>query len=290
MRSAVRVLVVVTLTALVVSSASAQRRGGFRGQPLGQGLLRNQAQGMCLDIAGYAARGDGNVLLWRCNGDPDQVWSFSRNGELTSALDGRCLDAAGYDGARGANVGVYLCEGRPDQQWTMVPRGRGVFELRNAQQGMCLDVNGRRGAEGDNVLLWHCDGGRDQLWTFEPVPVRRPPVVTQPPPPAYPPPPPPVYAPMDQASFQALLDAVGNEAFSKNKLDVIEHAASAANFSVAQVKSIIEALSFSADKLRALELTATRIVDRQNAFQIYASFTFSSDKARAKEILQRAGY
>jgi hypothetical protein len=52
---------------------------------------------------------------------------------------------------------------------------------------------------------------------------------------------------------------------------------------------VIRRLSFSSDKLRALELLAPRMVDRQNAFKIYDAFTFSSDKEKARAILRRNG-
>src|SRR4051812_19331999 len=151
--------------------------------PPGTGRLRNAAQGMCLDVAGWAAQGDSNVLLWECNDDPDHVWSFSRGGELRNTLNGTCLDAAGYGGEQGANVDVFRCEGQDDQRWRLVSRGRGTFELRNVRSGQCLDVNGRAGARGDNVLLWACDGGVDQLWSFEAyAPPPRPTYQPQPPP------------------------------------------------------------------------------------------------------------
>ena len=39
--------------------------------PAGRGMLRNAAQGLCLDVAGWSAAGDGKALLWDCNGDPE---------------------------------------------------------------------------------------------------------------------------------------------------------------------------------------------------------------------------
>src|SRR5207253_7500766 len=59
--------------------------------PTGTGRLRNVAQGMCLDVAGWAAQGNSNVLLGECNNDPDHVWSFTPDGELRNTLNGTCL-------------------------------------------------------------------------------------------------------------------------------------------------------------------------------------------------------
>src|SRR4051812_15561169 len=209
-----------------LAEAQPRPRGGLPAPP-GAGRMRNGARGMCLDVAGWNAQGDGNVLLWECNNDPDQVWSFAPGGELANVMtDGRCLDVAGNDGAAGRNVDVYRCEAMNDQRWTLVPRGNNRFELRNRQSGLCLDVNGRNGARGDKVLMWNCDGGADQTWWWDPVhtqampgPRRRPPgdppeVVREMPVPTEMPP--PRARPMSPPSFGALLEAINNEGFSAN--------------------------------------------------------------------------
>src|SRR3954447_22310499 len=54
--------------------------------PPGTGRLRNVAKGMCLDVAGWAAQGNQDALLWDCNNDPDQVWTFSPDGEVRDVL------------------------------------------------------------------------------------------------------------------------------------------------------------------------------------------------------------
>ena len=268
------------------------------------GRLRNRAQGMCLDVEGWNAQGGGNVLLWECNGDPDQRWSMTPTGELVDAIGGVCLDAAGYDGRQGANVDVYRCERLADQRWTMVPRGGGSFELRNQKSGLCLDVQGRNGARGDNVLLWACDGGADQRWWWEPWRAERPEHVRVPPPRPYrdppvdpnpmvdppPPPPPPPPAPIAGEQLRALRHAVEEQCFSSDKLTVLEQAARSHVFRVGQVKELLGLFAFSEDKLHALELLAPRLVDGENSFALYDAFSFSEDKDKARHILHRAGY
>jgi hypothetical protein len=280
--------------------AFAQRsRGGGRGLPLpqGTGRLRNAAQGMCLDVAGWAGQGDSKVLLWECNDDPDHVWSFTRGGELRNTLNNTCLDAAGTDGQQGANVDVYRCESMDDQRWKLVPRGRGTFEMRNVKRGLCLDVNGRAGAKGDNVLLWACDGGADQLWSFEPYAAPPPRTifqqVTAPQPVQQPAGPDPTALPrsrpMDEGNFRVLVGNVRNESFSDSQLAVVAQAATRNFFRITQVKALIDLVAFSATKLRVLELCAPHIVDRENAFALFDSFTFSADKEQARAILRRNG-
>jgi len=255
--------------------------------PAGTGRLRNRAQGMCLDVEGWNAQGNGNVHLWECNDDPDQVWSFARGGELVNSVGGVCLDAAGYDGRAGANVDIYRCERMNDQRWSLVPRGGGSFELHNRQTGMCLDVAGRNGARGDNVLLWNCDGGADQRWSWEPWTPRRVevrPAVVDPPPPA------PAMQPIGGEELRALRRAIDEQGFSENKRTVLEQAARTHLFRVAQVKELLGLFAFSEDKLHALKLLAPRMVDGPNSFALYDAFSFSGDQEKAREILRRNGY
>ena len=291
-----RNLIAAALLATTFASAGAEARprGAGRGlqPPSGSGRMRNVAQAMCLDVAGWAAQGNSDVLLWECNDDPDHVWSFTRSGELRNGLNGTCLDAAGYAGEQGANVDVYRCESLDDQRWTMVPRGHGTFELRNVKRGLCLDVNGRAGARGDDVLLWACDGGADQLWTFEaytppPRPARHPELQL--------PAPPHERAvqgprPMEEGPFRALIAAVRHQSFSDSQLAVIQQAATRNYFRVGQVVDLIELVAFSASKLRVLELGAPRVVDPENGFAVYDAFAFSADKAQARQILRRNGF
>src|SRR6186713_2993345 len=121
-----RTLVAIELATSTFAGARAeaqwrQHRARELPPPPGTGRLRNAAQGMCLDVAGWAARGEADVLLSECNDDPDHVWSFTRSGELRNAQNGTCLDAAGYDGQQGANIDVYRCESMDDQRWKLIP-------------------------------------------------------------------------------------------------------------------------------------------------------------------------
>ena len=280
--------------------------------PAGAGRLRNAARNMCLDVAGWAAQGNRDVLLWECNEDPDQIWSFTPDGEVRDALTGECLDIAGYDGAKGADVGTYRCESMDDQRWYLAGRPNGRFELRSVKRGLCLDVSGRAGKRGDNVLLWACDGAADQLWTWEPYappqqrqrPVRHmrdpqpSPEITMPPPPPTPPPPPGPPArdqasrrqarAMDDDDFRRLVVAVRTEGFADTKLAVIESASARNYFRVDQLKTLLGELAYSGTKLRAVYLIAPRLVDPENTFAVYASFSHSADKEQAELILRRS--
>jgi hypothetical protein len=279
-------LIAATLVVGTLTSASAQAQkwrsaGRVQPPPQGTGRLRNAAQGMCLDVAGWAAQGNASVLLWECNDDPDHVWSFTSDGELHNSMNGACLDAAGYRGEQGADVDVFRCEALDDQHWKLVPRGQKTFELRNGKRGLCLDVDGRAGARGNKVLLWACDGGADQLWSFEPYaprPTYQPAhAVAEPP------------RPMEEARFRALVASVRDASFSDSQLTVIQQALTRNYLRVGQIKNLIDLVAFSATKLRVLELGAPRIVDPENAFTVYDAFAFGADKAQARQILRRNG-
>jgi hypothetical protein len=157
------------------------------------------------------------------------------------------------------------------------------------KRGLCLDVNGRAGARGDNVLLWACDGGADQLWTFEPYAVPSRPVQDPPRPPVGPMLPPQHHA-MDDGAFGTLVTSVRNESFSEDQLAVVEQASTRSHFRAAQLKTLIDTVSFSATKLRVLELCAPHIVDSENVFTLFDAFTFSADKEQARQILRRNGF
>ena len=89
-----------------------------------------------------------------------------------------------------------------------------------------------------------------------------------------------------RATFKALLGEIDGQAFSDDKLMIVRSATRNAFFSVAQVKSLLDAFVHSSDKLDLLRVVADRIVDRENIFTIYSSLVHSSDKDEAREILE----
>ncbi len=88
-----------------------------------------------------------------------------------------------------------------------------------------------------------------------------------------------------RVDFPALLEAVNAEAFGTAKLDVLRTAN--ARLTVDQVGQLLELFSFSSEKVSVVEITAPRLLDRQNAFKLYKQFDFDSDKQKVKAILAR---
>lgn len=93
--------------------------------------------------------------------------------------------------------------------------------------------------------------------------------------------------PMWDRRFEGLLQAIAAESFSQGKIRVIEDAARDHFFVIAQLRRIIENLTFSGDKIKAVEIIAPKILDRRNAYTLYSVFTFESEKEQARAIFDR---
>lgn len=109
-----------------------------------------------------------------------------------------------------------------------------------------------------------------------------PPAVVVAAPPAAPPP----AMGMPAADFEALLKEIEDASFSDDKIGVLETALSNQMFTCDQVGRLIDAYDFSDGKVKALELTRSRLVDPQNKFKILSHYTFSSDKQKAQALLK----
>ena len=100
----------------------------------------------------------------------------------------------------------------------------------------------------------------------------------------------PRHPPMEDGAFGVLVASVRAESFSAAQVTVIEQAAARNYLRVAQVKTLIDMVAFSATKLRVLELCAPRIVDGENVFTVFDAFAFSADQEQARQILRRNGF
>jgi Domain of unknown function (DUF4476) len=103
------------------------------------------------------------------------------------------------------------------------------------------------------------------------------------PPPA--PPPAPVYQPIAEGKLQKLMGSMSREPFAEDKMNVLEEVAGTQYFLVGQVQQVLNQFQFSQDRLKAVRVLWSRVLDRDNGFQLYNSFQFSNDKAELKRIL-----
>jgi hypothetical protein len=105
-----------------------------------------------------------------------------------------------------------------------------------------------------------------------------------------PPPPTPVEEgpfPISEEEFTGLIESIKNESFQENQLSIVQISARYNYFTVNQVVRVIELFSFSDGKLKSLEYLYPNVVDKFNSHQIINSFTYSSDKEKATEIINR---
>lgn len=89
-----------------------------------------------------------------------------------------------------------------------------------------------------------------------------------------------------ESDFASILAAIEAASFGDEKIGVIETAAQGNLFTVDQVGQLVDAMSFSAEKIKVVELTRGRLVDRNNAFKLLEHFTFSGDKQKVQALLK----
>ena len=92
---------------------------------------------------------------------------------------------------------------------------------------------------------------------------------------------------MADQDYRQLVNSISNESFEDNKVAVLQSSAKYNYFSVQQIIGLMDLSSFSSWKLKALELTYPFVVDKNNSFKIINALTFSEDKQKAQEILDK---
>ncbi|WP_257451753.1 DUF4476 domain-containing protein [Archangium lipolyticum] len=103
--------------------------------------------------------------------------------------------------------------------------------------------------------------------------------------PTPPPPPVPAYQPIADGRLQKILNAMAREPFGKDKMNVLEDGAEGNYFLVGQVQQVLGQFQFSKDRLQVVRMLWSRVLDRQNGFQLYNAFQFSNDKEELKRII-----
>ncbi|HEX5747267.1 MAG TPA: DUF4476 domain-containing protein [Archangium sp.] len=99
------------------------------------------------------------------------------------------------------------------------------------------------------------------------------------------PPPAPAYQPIAEGKLQKIMGAMSREPFAEDKMNVLQDAVGTHYFLVGQVQQVLNQFQFSQDRLKAVRVLWSRVLDRDNGFQLYNSFQFSNDKAELKRIL-----
>jgi hypothetical protein len=91
---------------------------------------------------------------------------------------------------------------------------------------------------------------------------------------------------MNDKDFRTLRSALEREAGDAAKLAVLRTAAGNAYFTTAQAGQLIDRLVYRDDKLAAVPILKDRILDKQNAWQLYQHFTYREDKMKVQEMLE----
>ena len=107
----------------------------------------------------------------------------------------------------------------------------------------------------------------------------------QPQPQPPPPPPAPVVYPITEDQLQNLSKAIARESFGDGKLRVLESAAASQYFLVPQVLKLLPRFTFAEDRLNAMRVLWPRVLDRENAYQLYGAFSFSNEKDELRKII-----
>jgi hypothetical protein len=97
------------------------------------------------------------------------------------------------------------------------------------------------------------------------------------------------YEPMylgDQA-LADMLYQLDRATFSSDKMNIIGHVAARYTLSTHAAKRMVRQLTFSNDRVEALEMLYPRVHDKENWYRVYDLLTFSSDRDRLRS---RCGY
>jgi hypothetical protein len=91
---------------------------------------------------------------------------------------------------------------------------------------------------------------------------------------------------MAEKEFRALKTALDRETGDQAKLAVLRTAATASYFTTAQAGALLDHLVYREDKLAAVPVLKDRILDKENAWQLYQHFTYREDKVKVQEMLE----
>ena len=90
---------------------------------------------------------------------------------------------------------------------------------------------------------------------------------------------------INDSEFGELIARIGKENFSDDKIRVLKTAAKNYKFNVNQIVRLINAYTYSEDKIAALQLSYPECTDPQNNYKILDAFTYSEDKEEADDII-----
>lgn len=138
-------------------------------------MLKNQADGTCLDADGSDTSDGGPIWQWACNSSNNyERWTvqdvYGHRFLLKNVATGTCLAGNGQAGA-GGKVHQWKCNSSGSyQQWwvkgtgTLNTSGNADAIFVNNANGLCLDDTSASHANRTPVYQFTCWGGRWELW------------------------------------------------------------------------------------------------------------------------------
>ncbi|MFI8826575.1 lectin [Streptomyces sp. NPDC053431] len=123
------------------------------------GPLRGVGSGLCLDVPGASQEPGTKMIIWYCNGQENQRWTYTAAKELR-VYGNMCLDVDHGGTAGGTPLILWPCNGGSNQKWNINAGG----SITAQDSGLALDVGGKATAAGSAVGLWYANGGTNQQW------------------------------------------------------------------------------------------------------------------------------
>jgi len=140
--------------------------------------------GECLGVLGGNMTNGTAVVVWTCNGHPDQTWEiingFPGSGgfmQIHNSQDpSKCLGVLGSATSDGSNLVIWDCNNHSDQLWQFVPWNGdpisgpfGCYNIvnLNADPKVLGVLNGGTPTDGAQAVIWDPLTGfshRDQVW------------------------------------------------------------------------------------------------------------------------------
>jgi hypothetical protein len=139
----------------------------------------------CLGVLGGDMTNGTPVVIWACNGHPDQTWQISAVPGSSGPLQirnsqnlNKCLGVLGSATSDGSKLVIWDCNGHTDQNWQFMPwtpdslnAPFGCFNIQNQNAApKVLGVLGGNIADGSQTVIWDSLTGithHDQVWCPE---------------------------------------------------------------------------------------------------------------------------
>jgi len=185
-------------------------------------------------------------------------------------------------------LAIVLALGMGSEARAQAPRGAPVPRGAQADLEEALDsleeaarmLEGMRGVRGRSLLMRRITEARDRvLDAMERLEYRERRGRREPPPVVVPVGP----VPMDPQRFAGLLQDLRNLSFSSEQLALLRDVARHQWFLTAQVAQVMQVFSFDSEKVEAAAILYPKVLDREDFYQVYAVFTFDSDRQKLRE-------